>query len=396
MNTTIISMDPGVDEPGSPAPPVLRRRTAMPFVVAVVLTLCTAGSCPAVDQPPQEPEQQRAWLVGHLITDMEALGVFDGTTLAKVPGIVNALTDEQVALVSQFYYLTRAKTLQDASLYAMQQQGYSDEQVNEAKAAVADVLTAMHDEIVACREQFILMPRPLVYLANIIYASVPGWCCRARCYVPDWYYDDGYYVGPCFDSTYAGVWAVPVCRTFFDRHSHFYSIYHAVPDAVHARHSINVAHHRAEWFRHQGDWRSVVAHDRLTHNLPSGHRSPPPRIAASASRHVGAPAIAYDRRSAPARAGSKQVARHQGFQSHAIARPPKTQHQVAKTHTSHASTGQPKAQHRAAKPQASRVSAPHPHAAHSSPKPQAHAVHAHPQPQHAARTHSNSGQRRHG
>ena len=62
-----------------------------------------AGTALAVDQPPRHPRQQRAWLVGHLVTDMEALGTFGGNTLAKVPGIVNALTDDQVALLAQYY-----------------------------------------------------------------------------------------------------------------------------------------------------------------------------------------------------------------------------------------------------------------------------------------------------
>ena len=100
-----------------------------------------AGTAFAIDQPPQDPQQQRAWLVGHLVTDMEALGTFDGNTLAKVPAIVNALTDDQVALLAQYYYLTRSKTEQDAYLYALQQQGYTDEQVNAAKAQIADLLT---------------------------------------------------------------------------------------------------------------------------------------------------------------------------------------------------------------------------------------------------------------
>ena len=116
--------------PASRTRKILTRTAA--FLLAVFLM---AGTALAIDQPPQEPEQQRAWLVGHLVTDMEALGTFDGNTLAKVPGIVNALTDDQVALLAQYYFLTRSKTEQDACLYAMQQQGYTDEQVNEAKAA---------------------------------------------------------------------------------------------------------------------------------------------------------------------------------------------------------------------------------------------------------------------
>ena len=143
----------------------------------------------------------RAWLVGHVIADMEALGTFGGKAFAKVPGIVNALTDEQVALFCQYYYLTRSKTEQDAYLYCAPATGaYADEQVNEAKAEIADLLTAMHDEIVACYDQFVQMPQPVLYVSNVIYATVPGWCCGVRCYVPAWYFADDCYVGPVFDA----------------------------------------------------------------------------------------------------------------------------------------------------------------------------------------------------
>ena len=71
----------------------------MTWAAAVLLAVfLAAGTALAIDQPPQGADQQRAWLVGHLVSDMEALGTFDGNTLAKVPGIVNGLTDDQVAL----------------------------------------------------------------------------------------------------------------------------------------------------------------------------------------------------------------------------------------------------------------------------------------------------------
>jgi hypothetical protein len=106
----------------NPARQILKSTAPAAFLLAVFLT---AGSALAVDQPPQEPEQMRAWLVGHVIADMEALGTFGGKAFAKVPGIVDRLTDDQVALMAQYYYLTRAKTEQDAYLYSLQQQGPS-------------------------------------------------------------------------------------------------------------------------------------------------------------------------------------------------------------------------------------------------------------------------------
>ena len=124
----------------NPASQVPKSAAPAAFLLSVFLT---AGSALAVDQPPQEPEQQRAWLTGHVIADMEALGTFGGKAFAKVPGIVNRLTDDQVALLAQYYFLTRSKTEQDAGLYAMQERGYTDEQVKEAKAPIAELLTVL-------------------------------------------------------------------------------------------------------------------------------------------------------------------------------------------------------------------------------------------------------------
>jgi len=364
-----------------------------PIQVAVILTtfLATAAAF-AVDQPPQEPEQQRAWLVGHLVTDMEALGTFDGNTVAKVPGTVNALTDDQVVLLSQYYYLTRSKTEQDASLYAMQQQGYSDEQVNAAKAEIADLLTAMNDQTVACYDEFVQMPQPVQYLSYVIYASVPGWCCHARCFIPEWYYENNCYVGPCFNAAYAGRWGVPVCRAYYDHEGRFYGRYHDVADAVYASHSMKLAHRRANWYRQQNDWKRVVAHDRLLHQSPTVRQPLPTRLpTANIGRYAAGP------RNLAAHPGAKQhyqsvnrtVARqhnHKPQANHAkAARLPKSQHKAAKAHAARAAVSRAPKLHQGAKPHANHASAPHPRAAHTG-HAQGHA--AHPHPQHAAGTHS--------
>ena len=83
------------------------------------------------------------------------------------------------------------------------------------------------------------MPQPVQYLAQICYASVPGWCCHARCFVPEWYYDNGCFVGPCFNAACSGPWAVPVCNAYYNHGSHFYSTYHNVANTVHINRSIN-------------------------------------------------------------------------------------------------------------------------------------------------------------
>ena len=410
-------MDVGKVELETPTVPLRWRqfvarwaRSVTLFVVGVVLAIWTAGSCPAMDQPPRDFDQQRAWLVGHLVTDMEALGTFDGNALAKVPAIVNNLTDDQVALLAQYYFLTRSKTEQDASLYAMQQQGYAEEQVNSAKAEIADLLTTMNDQIEACYQQFVPMPQPVLYLAQVCYASVPGWCCHARCFVPEWYYDNGCFVGPCFDAGYAGFYAAPVYRAYYDHGSRFYGRYHNVANTVYTNHSMNLARCHADWIRHHGDWKSVMAHDRLLHQSSTGYRNQPPRIVAGAKNHAGNRAMTAHK---PASyAGSKQhhpnsnnVAQHQKIKpqgKHAsAARPPKVQHQAAKAHTNLATTGKPsKAQHYAMKPRASHASAPNLHTARPAPKPQSHAARpqhtqsTRPQPQHATHAQPKSGHKR--
>ena len=372
--------------------------TTVIFLLSIVLM---AGTALAIDQPPQEPDQQRAWLVGHLVTDMEALGTFDGNTLAKVPGIVDALTDDQVALLAQYYYLTRSKSEQDARLYAMQQQGYTDEQVNEAKVQIADLLTELNDQTVACYSEFVPMPQPVQYLAQICYASVPGWCCHARCFVPDWYYDNGCFVGPCFNAAYAGIWGVPVCNAYYDHGSHFYGRYHTVANTVYVNHSMKLAKRDVNRLRNHGDWHETLAHDRLLH--PAAGNRTQPQVVIGTQNHVGTRnSVAHAYRPPAALGGqqhlrktnNKAVVRHQKPSHASAARQPKAQHKAGKARQA----SHPKVQ-RAVKPHVSTAHAhaprPAPHAGH--PKPPAHAprarpaAHAQPHPQHAAQAHAGHG-----
>ena len=249
---------------------------AAAFLLAAFLV---AGTALAVNQPPQEVNQQRAWLVGHLVTDMEALGTFDSTALTRVPGIVNSLTDDQVGLLAQYYYLTRSKAEQDGYLYALQQQGRTVEQVNAARAEIADFLMAVNDQIVACYSQLLPMPQPVVYLAQICYASVPGWCCRAGCLVPEWYYANGSFVGPVLNAACSGPWAVPVHRTFYDHGSRFYTTYHK-----------SVAQHRnpTPHANHATAARPAKAEHKAAKPHAS-HASAPHPLAAHSAAHGGHP-----------------------------------------------------------------------------------------------------------
>jgi len=351
---------------------ILTRTTAVLLPVIVV-----GGNALAIDQPPQDSQQLRPWLVGHLVTDMEAVGTFDGNKLAKVPSIVNKLTDDQVALLAQYYYLTRSKTEQDASLYAMQQQGSTDEQVNEAKAQIADLLTTMNDQIMACYDQFAPMTQPVPYLAQICYASVPGWCCHSRCFVPEWYYDNGCFVGPCFDAACSGSWAVPVCNAYYDHGSHFYTTYHNIANTVHINRSTKLAHRQANWLRHHGDWHNTLAHDRLL------HQSQPTHLPARTQNHVANRSSGVRSSHAPVVHANRVLSGN---------RKPVTQKQVAKPH---APVQHPAKVHKqAAKPRANHATASHAHAprpaAHAArPKPAAHASHPRPAPHPQA--HANSG-----
>ena len=167
------------------------------------------------------------------------------------------------------------------------------------------------------------------------------------------------------------------CRAYYDHGSHFYGHYHNVANTVYVNRSINLAHRRADWFRHHGDWHQTLAHDRLLHRSATAGYAPPTRLPAS---HVGnlAPAV----RNPAAHAGSNRVltGNHK----------PVVHQQKPKAHVNHAAAHSPKAHAPAAKPHAlarhpqaakahaSHASAPHAHAQHpaahaSHPKPAAHA-----------------------
>jgi len=213
---------------------------AAPVLLAILLM---AGTALAFDQPPQESQQQRAWLVDHLVADMEAVGAFEGYA-DEVPSIVSTLTDDQAALLAQYYYLTRNKAEQDAYLYSLQQQDYTDEQINQALAQTVGHVMGMSYQIAAYNRQFAHMPQTVQFLAQLCYASVPGWCCQVRCYIPDGYFDNGCYVGPCFTASYAGIWAAPVCRAYYDHGSHFYSTYHKFVNTVRTNRNNNQVNRR--------------------------------------------------------------------------------------------------------------------------------------------------------
>ena len=330
-------------------------RTAMIVAAGIVLLFATTNACLAMDQPPQDPQQQRAWLVGHLVGDMQALRTFDGAAIANVPAIVNSLNDDQVALLAQYYFLTRSKTEQDAYVYSLQQQGDTAEQVNAAQAATADLLADINNQIAECNAQFAPMPQPVVYLAQICYASVPGWCCGAQCFVPDWYYDNGCFVGPCLNAGWSGRWAVPVWNVYRDHGSHFYSVYNRVARTARISHSLSLAKSNALWLRGHSDWHNTPAHGQLVRQTAvQPHLNVPNRTAAK-------PQPSRTFQSAP------RPAAHTNNRTTAV-RPAKAQ--VRHVATAHL----PKVVHQPAKPQVNHAKAAPSHAN----RPAAHAAHARP------------------
>ena len=201
----------------------LRRQAAglAAKALATVLVLVSlTGTSLAIDQPPETAPQQRAWLLSHLVTDMQSVGSFTSDDIARSVTLVNALTDDQVSLLARFYCLTREKTEQDARLYAVQLSD-TEEALAQAKAQVADLLTRQHNRIEQTYSELATVNPGCQTLCQVAYASVPGWCAYNRYAVPDWYYENGCYVGPVFSAGYSGAYAAPVYGTFYNRGSRY-------------------------------------------------------------------------------------------------------------------------------------------------------------------------------
>jgi hypothetical protein len=189
-------------------------------LATVLVVACLTGTCLATDQPPETAPQQRAWLLSHLVTDMQSVGSFTSSDVARTVTLVNTLTDDQVSLLARFYCLTRAKTEQDARLYAVQLSD-TEAALAQAKAQVADLLTHEHNQIEQTYSELATVNPGCETLCQIAYASVPGWCAYNRYAIPDWYFGNGCYVGPVFSAGYCGAYAVPVYGTFYDRSSRY-------------------------------------------------------------------------------------------------------------------------------------------------------------------------------
>jgi hypothetical protein len=202
-----------------------RGKTTLPVwkvaaAAFLFLLFLAAPTTLAVDQPPQTAPQQRAWLLSQLVTDMQSAGAFSSNDIAKMVTLINSLSDDQVALLAQYYYLTREKTEQDAQLYALQQTSAA-EALAESKAQVADLLAQLQSQITQSYSSLAAAGPACQTLCQIVYASVPGWCAYNRWAVPDWYYTGGCFVGPVYSAGYCGPYAVPVYNAFYNHGSRY-------------------------------------------------------------------------------------------------------------------------------------------------------------------------------
>jgi hypothetical protein len=352
------------------------KQVAVKLIVAFLLAPGLIGSARAVEQPPETASQQRAWLTSHLVTDMQSVGSFTSNDIAQMVTLINTLTDDQASLLTRFYYLTREKTEQDAQLYTAEQTDTS-EALAQAKAQVADLLTQLQNQIQQTYSELATINPGCETLCQIAYASVPGWCAYNQYAIPDWYYNNGCYVGPVFSANYCGAYAAPVYRTFYNRGSH-YNWWNS-RTYIH-NNIVRIGHHRSP----------VVVGNRYPH--PVNHTG------AATVNHNAPPVLKHNNPNPRANHAPNAVARHNATHNPAA---------VGKNHAhvsgaKNANHSQPHAvAHNNPKPAA------HPKAhaqAHAAPRPhqrhvahaQPHAQHAaHPQPQHVAQAHSSSGHGHH-
>ena len=156
----------------------LRRRAtglAAKVLATALLLVCLSGTCQAMDQPPAAAPQQRAWPLNHLVADMRSTGSFPSPDLAEVASLLNSLTDDQISLLAQYYCLTRAKTEQDARLFAIEL-SETQEALAQAKAECADLLTQQQVQIEQTYADLAPLNASCQTLCQVAYASIPGWC----------------------------------------------------------------------------------------------------------------------------------------------------------------------------------------------------------------------------
>ena len=180
-------------------------------------------------------QNQRSWLGGRLLSDMIQTNekmprTFATREYARAKAITNRsaspkfkINDDDVVLLADYYYHTRARADEDlrqfqrqlAGLVQLQGQlpnqqpaGTTDEEV---KAAQAD-----RDEISTLGGKLADKADAVKALSELIYASLPGFCLHEKQTLPASYFAPDQrngtlsYVGPVYNTVYAGPYAAPI------------------------------------------------------------------------------------------------------------------------------------------------------------------------------------------
>jgi hypothetical protein len=304
--------------------PPRRRLVQIVAQVAITLTLALglSGTTFAIEQPPALASQQRAWLLSHLVTDMQNVGTFQSSDIARMVQLVNTLGDDQIGLLSRFYYLTREKTEQDAELFAVQQTDTS-EALAQAKAQVADLLAQLQNQINATYSELASINPGCQTLCQFAYASLPGWCAYNLYAIPDWYYSNGCFVGPAYSAGYCGGYAVPLYGAFYN-HGSRYNYWNS-RDYVHHPIAARVGHYGSGPLRGSQHPVAVTEHRHtpaLKHaSVANNHRKgvSHPKAGAHAHQAGHRQHVAHVAHSHHAAHGSRRVAHggHHGGHAHA-------------------------------------------------------------------------------
>ena len=91
---------------GEPAAMIGRRmpKQSLFLLVAAVLLICgLATSSLAADQPPKSAPQQRAWLLSHLVTDMQSADRYASADVAQTVTRVNNMSPAQIGTLARYY-----------------------------------------------------------------------------------------------------------------------------------------------------------------------------------------------------------------------------------------------------------------------------------------------------
>jgi hypothetical protein len=178
----------------------------------------------AIDRPPQQREQERAWLKGNLAADMQALGMFGQRDYHQAGGFIRSLKASEIHLLADLYYRTRSRAEQDLRQQQLPQSQLNPAQPNPPQNNLAQPKPdpagpnptadeqqrgkAEREDLDKLCAQLAKGRKPVQLLSELIYASLPGWCVQQSLGpVPSSYYANGSYVGPLFSPEYAGPYA---------------------------------------------------------------------------------------------------------------------------------------------------------------------------------------------